>query len=96
MLPPALRRAHPLVATGWNDPHQISARCAARWRRPGWPTDEFRLLTTFVPDSDLPALYRGSAVAVSPSLHEGFGLSVAEAMACGAAVICSNLAACRR
>ena len=90
MLPPALRRAHPLVATGWNDPHQIPPlrRAVAE---AGLADSEFRLLTTFVPDSDLPALYRGSAVAVSPSLHEGFGLSVAEAMACGAAAICSNL-----
>ena len=90
MLPPALRRLHPLVATGWNDPHQIPPlRLAVA--QAGLAEDEFKLLTSFVPDADLPALYRGSAVAVSASLHEGFGLSVAEAMACGAAVICSNL-----
>ncbi len=88
-LPPPLRRAHPLVATGWNDPHQLPPlrRAAAA---AGLADGELRLLTSFVPDRDLPGLYRGSAVTVSPSLHEGFGLSVAEAMACGAAVICSN------
>ena len=89
-LPPALRHAHPLVATGWNDATLLPPlrRAAAD---AGLADGELRLLTSYVPDSDLPVLYRGSAVAVSPSLHEGFGLSVAEAMACGTAAICSNL-----
>jgi len=44
----------------------------------------------FVPDSDLPALYRGAALFVFPSLYEGFGFPPLEAMACGCPVVCSN------
>jgi len=47
-------------------------------------------LTGFVPDADLPALYSGARLFVFPSLYEGFGLPVLEAMACGTAVACSN------
>ncbi|MFN2251968.1 MAG: glycosyltransferase family 4 protein [Anaerolineae bacterium] len=38
----------------------------------------------FVPDDDLPALYSSCSVFAYPSLYEGFGLPVAEALACGA------------
>jgi glycosyltransferase involved in cell wall biosynthesis len=48
------------------------------------------LLTDFIPDDDLPALYAGAALFVYPSLYEGFGLPIAEAMACGAPVVTSN------
>ena len=43
-----------------------------------------------VPDEDLPLFYNVADVLVFPSLYEGFGLPVAEAMACGTPVICSN------
>jgi glycosyltransferase involved in cell wall biosynthesis len=43
----------------------------------------------FVPDSDLPALYRGAAVSVYPSRFEGFGIPIVESMACGTPVVSS-------
>jgi len=51
--------------------------------------DRVRILG-FVDDADLPALYRGAALFAFPSLYEGFGLPVLEAMACGVPVVCSN------
>jgi len=47
----------------------------------------------YVPQDDLPALYAGADAFAFPSLYEGFGLPVIEAMACGAPVLTSNLSA---
>ncbi|HHH12441.1 MAG TPA: glycosyltransferase family 1 protein, partial [Candidatus Moranbacteria bacterium] len=44
----------------------------------------------FVPREDLPALYGNALFFVYPSLYEGFGLPVLEALAVGAPVACSN------
>lgn len=46
----------------------------------------------FLSDDDLPALYRGAALFVYPSLHEGFGYAPAEALAMGTACLVSNRA----
>ena len=51
--------------------------------------DRVRILG-FVDEGDLPALYRSAALFAFPSLYEGFGLPVLEAMACGVPVVCSN------
>ncbi len=43
-----------------------------------------------VPERDLPGLYSGALASVYPSLYEGFGLPVLEAMQCGAVVVTSR------
>ncbi len=48
------------------------------------------LLTGFVDDADLPALYGGASLFAYPSIYEGFGLPLLEAMACGVPVLNSN------
>jgi len=49
------------------------------------------IFTDFVDDEDLPSLYSGAEIFLYPSLYEGFGLPVLEAMSCGSPVITSNL-----
>jgi len=60
----------------------------------GWgdqiePRNNVKLLG-FIPDEDLALLYSAAKFFVYPSLYEGFGLPVLEAMACGCPVITSN------
>lgn len=47
-------------------------------------------LTGFVPDEDLVFLYNAAEVFVMPSIYEGFGLPVLEAMSCGCPVVASR------
>ena len=53
--------------------------------------EDFVHLLGYVDDEDLPALYSGSKMLLMPSLYEGFGLPILEAMACGVPVIASNV-----
>jgi len=48
-------------------------------------------LAGYVTDDDLSDLYRGASLCVVPSLHEGFGLPVLEALACGTPLACSSI-----
>jgi glycosyltransferase involved in cell wall biosynthesis len=77
---------HHLVAVGpygW-----LSRDLAARIDRLGLRA--FVHLTGYVPFEDLPAIYNLGEFFVFPSLYEGFGLPVVEAMACATPVITSN------
>lgn len=47
----------------------------------------------YVADVDLAALYSGASLFAFPSLYEGFGMPILEAMACGTPVVCSNTSA---
>ena len=53
--------------------------------------EDFVRLLGYVDDEDLPALYSGSRMLLMPSLYEGFGLPILEAMTCGVPVITSNV-----
>jgi glycosyltransferase involved in cell wall biosynthesis len=72
--------------------HDVDLVLAGRLR-PGFPAPQpepgLRLLGA-VPDADLPGLYSGALACVYPSLYEGFGLPVLEAMQCGAVVVTSR------
>jgi len=75
------------LAFGGSDWHGAEAIHAAIKRSPYG--GEIRCLG-FVPDAQLPDLYRAAEVFVYPSLYEGFGMPPAEAMACGCPVISST------
>jgi glycosyltransferase involved in cell wall biosynthesis len=49
------------------------------------------ILLGWIPFEDIPFLYRGAEIFVFPSLHEGFGLPILEAMASGVPVVCSRI-----
>ena len=49
------------------------------------------IFTGYVPEEDLPKLYNAADLFVYPSLYEGFGLPILEAMACGTPVVASNV-----
>ena len=83
-LPRALAEAHPLVIAGadWKDADIVHAAAATS------PHADLIRFTGFV--EDIEALWREAGFYVFPSLFEGFGLSLVEAMARGVPCACSN------
>lgn len=77
---------HQLVLAGadWNGADTIRRRVARSKYK------EHIHLLGFTPRESLPLLYSACDLMIYPSLFEGFGFPILEAMACGANVICSN------
>lgn len=87
-LPSALRDAHQLVLAGRMPEGEVAALLQSA-KSVGINRDQLRF-TGYVTDEELACFYNICTAFVMPSLHEGFGLPVLEAMACGAAVIGAN------
>ena len=80
------RHTPPLIIGGfWDRRYPQPLQRAARLRI----GESVRFLGA-VDDADLPALYSAATVFVFPSLYEGFGLPLLEAMSCGTPVACAN------
>ncbi|MEO7148572.1 MAG: glycosyltransferase [Rhodanobacteraceae bacterium] len=84
----ALRRDHPLAIV-CNASDESIERLQKLGADAGLTSGQL-VLTGYVGDAELVALYNLCEAFVFPSWHEGFGLPVLEAMACGAAVIGAN------
>lgn len=88
LLPQNVRQRYPLVlvgASGWENSNLLAR--ITKGQREGWI-----LYLGFVPESDLPVVVAGAHLFIFPSLYEGFGLPVVEAMASGVPVLTSNRA----
>lgn len=85
-LSPSIRRQWPLVLIGYRGwrSEQLHARIEAA------VADGWAHYLGFVDAVELPLIYAGACLFVFPSLYEGFGLPVLEAMASGIPVVCSN------
>ncbi|MDX1997789.1 MAG: glycosyltransferase family 1 protein [Thermoanaerobaculia bacterium] len=79
----------PLVCVGARETELVKVR---RWAERLGLADRVHFLG-FVAEGDLPALYQGATLLLYPTLYEGFGLPVVEAMAAGTAVITSSTSA---
>jgi len=84
-LPPEIRSQHHLVLVGDVQRNKELQQCVQEQG-----VAEQTIFTGVVSDSQLAVFYQQAAVFVFPSLYEGFGLPVLEAMACGCPVITSN------
>ncbi len=85
-LPEATRRAAPLILVGgqgWD-----GGATQATVARLG--LNDCTRITGYAPDTDLPLWYNAAAALVCPSVYEGWGLPVVEAMACGTPVLVSD------
>jgi glycosyltransferase involved in cell wall biosynthesis len=84
-----LQRSHPNVQLVIVGPGGFRSACVQRAIVDRGLSKSVRLLG-YVPEEDLVALYNAAIALVYPSVYEGFGLPVVEAMACGRPVIASN------
>jgi len=84
-LPPALQKQYQLLIVGRIDEDRLRVTASSV----GVPQGNI-VVAPFVQEEDLNPLYSACSLFVFPSLHEGFGLPLAEAMACGAPCIASN------
>ena len=87
-LPPGLRKNHQLAIVCKADDAAL-AHLKARAKQEGLGNADV-VLTGFLPEDDLVAMYHACTAFIFPSWHEGFGLPALEAMSCGAPVIASN------
>jgi alpha-1,3-rhamnosyl/mannosyltransferase len=69
-------------------PHKIVVAGKAGWGEEA-PTGDV-VYTGFVSDQELTALYQCASLYLAPSRHEGFGIPLLEAWACGCPVVCST------
>jgi glycosyltransferase involved in cell wall biosynthesis len=92
-LPPKLRARHQLVLTcsQASPEHLAPLRALAEELGAG----DRLVLTSFVDDATMLLLYQACQVMVFPSIYEGLGIPVAEAMRCGAATVVSDIPAMR-
>jgi glycosyltransferase involved in cell wall biosynthesis len=88
-IPPPLRQHYHLVIVTDFFGTPLKEELLLRAQQCGLADDEL-ILTGFVPDEDLLVLYNTCELFVFPSIYEGFGLPILEAMHCGAAVIVGN------
>ncbi|MCE7523545.1 glycosyltransferase [Alloalcanivorax xenomutans] len=87
-LPAAIRKDHQLaIVCSVRPENRVQLEKLAH--KEGMEDSEL-VLTGFVPEQDLVALYNLCKLFVFPSLHEGFGLPALEAIQCGAPVIAAN------